>query len=463
MTTWLHELAALEGLADHSEPGMARDWATSRLAVLAPQRYRYWPLDTSVADVVMAANPPQLFPSLAAAIEEGADEDLITSVGIAFAFGIVPDDPRPIAETLRRAAVREPHLWPWVTFTLAEWGLATPEDLGQAQNAEGAESPWLLPTALLRFAEKSGQEDEIAKAIVDSFGDIAKKDPMVVPQILVALGVPWIPVPEELGWEQIVEFAAESAGGVPLPLGERPKGNPRKGLARLVERQLGETKGAGAAFLRAAARAGALTQWASEPLFAAAWLRAFVPGDPVTDVFEKGAAYRSERLIAARRAIGPGHREVLVEALRDGASVPASVLAVPLLDGPEGELIATELVQSWLEEPGEDPKRDASVKIAAVRVPELVVAALADPERAINALALAEWIPSVEVLEALLAMEPPESLDDRVSLAFALASMGDLAVANKLVELMGSDPDAFADPLALFSALTGAGTESLPS
>src|SRR5687767_6745221 len=57
--TPLHDVEALVSLAE-GPPGPAQSWAASRLAIVAPERFAWWPSDDVVHDVVVMAAPPKL-------------------------------------------------------------------------------------------------------------------------------------------------------------------------------------------------------------------------------------------------------------------------------------------------------------------------------------------------------------------------------------------------------------------
>jgi hypothetical protein len=119
----------------------------------------------------------------------------------------------------------------------------------------------------------------------------------------------------------------------------------------------------------------------------------------------------------------------------------------------------TALARTLLDLHGGDPEADVrSVALACVgaaSVPDQVPVLLQspDPKDRVLGVVVAEWVPTAEVLAALLAMPVPARPDVRKQYAWALAAMADAAVIPHLEALRKTDAELIADPLRLAEAL----------
>ncbi|MEQ1507978.1 MAG: hypothetical protein ABMB14_37465, partial [Myxococcota bacterium] len=158
--------------------------------------------------------------------------------------------------------------------------------------------------------------------------------------------------------------------------------------------------------------------------------------DAVVDVIDRAAGEDRLRLSAARRRVHDDHAPELSLALADPRlrSVPARALAVPLLRGAHGGILADTLLDRVLE------VGFVAVALAVNVVPEQIVAWLAEPRTRRFGWTFGRTCATYEVLAALLELEPPTDPADRAAWARALAELADPA-AYAVLEQVG-DPAA---------------------
>src|SRR5687768_9850213 len=104
MATWLHEVDIFADLAE-GEPGRARDWGTTRLALAAPERFSVFPDDERCHDVVLAAGPPRTVPALIRSLDEHrpCPSGLANAAAALGQYGMIPADTGPLAQALKKA------------------------------------------------------------------------------------------------------------------------------------------------------------------------------------------------------------------------------------------------------------------------------------------------------------------------------------------------------------------------
>ena len=168
------------------------------------------------------------------------------------------------------------------------------------------------------------------------------------------------------------------------------------------------------------------------------------------DVLWRDGDADGARLSAARRQVGPGLRAEVRTALEEADPAVAGVLAVPILD-PE---LARLLVGRFLQRRSPDLRLQALTTVAVARhLPDRVPDLLAHRASRDHGLVLAEHVPTVEVLEALLALPVPADAAPRAQYARCLAAMGEPAALPVLRALIEQQPEAHADARALAEAL----------
>lgn len=453
MATPLHDVDALVSLA-RGPAGAAQSWAASRLAVLAPAEFREFPTGEDTFDEVFAAAPPALIPALIAALPETGPcpVGLAASAAALGAYGGFPEERSELVAALRGAMRHdgsEADLW--LAYGLCSLGDPTAEDLEAAGRVQGPDRLWLLPALVLRMAERSDRLEEaaaeVARAVLSQ-----SAEPHVLPAILAVLGAPTGPDLSDV--KDPVEAAkrgAEAAGGKAPYLPAR-KGSRGRHLQSLVLSLLDGVPGAPAALLRALYRDRAEERFGLWPIAVAAWLRTYEPGDPVQDVLHKTGGADPERLSAARRAVGPDHRDEILETLREQGGSAVGVLAMPLVAGdPELAIAVCDLLQG---ETGKDVRVDALACASAWHCADHVPDLLRERTTRDLGLLLAEWTPTEEVLAALLELPVPADRAPRVQYAWCLASMGDAAAVPLLAELLETDEsDDLAGPRARAEAI----------
>ena len=465
MATWLHDVEIYASLAE-ADAGPARDWGTARLALYAPDRFRVFPDDERTHDVVLAAAPPRVVEAMIEAIRTRSplSGGLANAAAALGPYGLLPDDPSDYVAALRGAIRKdgdEADLWG--AYALALVGAATPASLAAAAKVKRIDSSWVLPIVLLSVAEPAGALTEAATSVAREI-HAAAADPHRLFLILLGLGLPigTLARPYKDADEAVAIGAAMAHQHAPVV--KTKPGSARRRQQQLVDALTTGVPGAAAALLRAVYATGeSRTEWGQWPVAVASWLNARARpsdhghGDDLHDVLHHGGGGDPKRLAALRREVGPAQADDLRHVLHHHADIPAGLLAATVLrqlghDQP--------LADGLLRMHGGDLDADVRTTALAVigaaawpdRVPALLRSASTD-DRALG-LVVAEWVPTTEVLEALLAMPVPADPMLRLQFARDLAAMADPAALPVLGALKAADrDDALGEAFALAELL----------
>jgi hypothetical protein len=461
MATWLHDSEIFAALAAEG-PGLARDWATTRLALFAPDRYTTFPDDSRCHDVLMAAGPERLVQSLIDALGRGPVQAAVANAAAGVGqYGLIPEDPSPLAKAMA-AALRndgdDADLW--LAYGLSVLGKADRAALAAAARARGSDVRWVLPIVLLRVAESAGALDEAAAQVARQLEASNGNDPQRVLGILAAMGVPLDAFARRMDdVDQAIRVGAAMAHQPPSSR-KLPQGGQRRRHQAAVGVLLEGVPGPTAALLRAVYRYDPHPSWHLWLLAIASWVEARSRGaeqhgDWLHDVLHHGAATDPFVLSKARRDIRYTDKGALIDAMNHRPDLAAGVLVAEIVGQTHDAPLADSLLALHGGDPDADVRSLALACFGATNVPDRVPALLQSPDPADRLLGLvvAEWVPSAEVLAALLAMPIPVRADVRKQLAWSLAAMADAATIPHLEALKKQDGDALADPLRLAEAL----------
>ncbi|MBN2797912.1 MAG: hypothetical protein JXX28_02080 [Deltaproteobacteria bacterium] len=441
MATPLHDLDVLLALSEDS--GEARAWALARLALAAPHKVRAFPAESSLPDIPQMAGWPGMAEQLLAAMRATPNVRLAQAIATLGSYGHLPTQTFTYAADLR-ALLREdggPEDL-WLILALAQMGEVLLPDLRIADASRDPLREVVLPVAALRVAETLGQLEVAVPEIAAALRRQADDDPGLLGLVLVNLGVPAgqiaLPSPREAAIA-----GALAAGGEPREI--RVQGSKKRQAQGWVRGLLAETPGAAAALLREAFREDPPEGWGVGLVAAAGWLAAYQATDPLTDVRLHFAGTDVRTLAAARRAVRPEHRDQLLEDLRTRPDPALGVLAQPLLRGDEelsGAVLDLVMVRRSL-----DMRALSAACVAAWHCPDRIPDLLRDERTQPLALMVAEWVPTLEVLEALLELPTPAEPSSREQYARTLASMGDPAALPVLQALFAEDRDGSLDAI----------------
>jgi hypothetical protein len=306
-------------------------------------------------------------------------------------------------------------------------------------------------------ADAQGVVDEAAREVAQDLRSRTATHPHLLWPALMAFGVPVGHL--TVGFkdpEDAVELGAALAHARP-PEMRWPSGSTRRRQAYAIHTLLDGLPGPAAALLREMSRAGDLPpDWGTIPSGAAAWIRAASEshghGNPLHDVLFHSKAGDAATLSAARRSVGPALRDILRDGMNRHPDFPTALLSLEFVRRFSDDALAESVLRYHR------GQIDASVSVAAVAAvaawhrPDSVPPLLADAgdhRHQVLGLLAAEWAPTTEVLQALLAMPVPDEAPLRLQYARALAAMGDPAVVDPLAALTRADPDGLAEPKAL--------------
>jgi hypothetical protein len=427
MATLCHEPDVLLAIAD-GEPGGARDWALSRLAVagLLPPSL---PDDLQEAEVCLAAAPDGLIDRVIDGLYRGQPSATYVAMRLG-AYGLHPEDDA-LAQALRSSLGSGDVNDLIRVYTLSELGPVSEDELRIAGNADGRNQlPWVLPTLLLKAAPPSTLEDT-ARAIANGFSD----QPSLLRTLLLRLGVPLLNT-TALDPDDAVTVGARLAGAPRVGV-RAPKGGASRREQAWVQRLLQNQKGPAAALLRAIylkkgprGLNGAL---------GAAWLRLSKELTPVQDVLRGGFGADPSRLSAARRMLTAADAPAVLNHLTSPAE-PVAVLAAALMR-PHPPL------SQWMVDHIQQDDAHRGDRAAALRwyagslQPDAVEALLRDDICYASGIELSRYVQTEEVLAALLDQRLPWDSDARAQLAHALAATADPSAARPLRELCAADTD----------------------
>lgn len=435
MATYLHTLDALAHLAE--DDGLAAGWARVQLALRAPAIALRHPIAPLTAGVLGAAAVSR------AAAADPADALLAAQFG-AFLGALDPDD-EALAAQLLTAAERDPSHLPGAAWLLSLMERCPRALALRAARTAEAGSAGAAAAALLSTTPP-GERASLATALVTALG------PFQVRSMLLSLGAP------NLGGSRASDPAAAARAmldrlGAPDRAPTPPKGSRRHRLRAVVGALLGQRDDPLSAALRAVAAAPIADALGDAPAAMAAWVAAFTPGDPIDDALRRHADTSPAVLFRARAAAGPADRDRVAVALVEGR-VPAMVLALDRFD--EHPALPTVVLDLWLEYEGlsEDlPGLRLIGPAAANRCPERVPPLLADPGQRDLGLALAPFVATEEVVEALLSLPVPGAPEDRAAYLHALASTGDAACLPTLAAVAEAWPAESVEAVRLARAL----------
>lgn len=463
MATWLHEIDVYAALAE-GDAGPARDWANTRLAIAAPERFHRLPDDERLHDVVLAAAPSGLVDALIKAVGQRPVPVGIASAATALpSYGLLPEDPAPLADAMYAALANdgsESDLW--LAYGLSMLGRADRQALIACGRYEGAQD-WVLPIVLLRVADGMGAVDDAAREVA---ADLRARTnaPHRLLALLAGMG---IPLPTRTLHEkdpvEAASYGAAIAHHAPFPLRLAP-GSARRRLQAAVKTLLDGVPGPAAALVRASCERDPMPEWGMLPAAIAAWMRARSPlgatdehehpSEPLHDVLFHANGGDPVQVAAARRSLTDASTAVLMEALPHGDTA-AMVLAIAQVRRTNDAELANAMLLAHGGDPDADLRTAAACCVAAWHAAEEIPGLLAsdDPRKRLVGLIGAEFVPSQEVLAALIAMAVPADPAARRQYGRALAAMGDTAALPMLEGLIALDPDAHAESKVLAEAL----------
>ncbi len=339
MATPLHDADVLVSLAE-AGPGAARDWASVRLALFAPERFRFLPEDEWDAATCLALGVPRAVEAVLERLCSRPDEPGTPVLAdLVAVWGALPDDPEPWIDAARRAVRgdgREGDLW--LARLLADLGGLDGDSLAAATRVDGPDAVATLPGLVLRFAHaRGGALEPLAKQLAGQLGPRLAAEPGLLPFALAGVGLPNLLVSPDL--DEAAAVAARLAGVEAPRL--RARGSARSRARRAVHDLVDGLDGPAPALLRALSEQPAAD--AATLVGAAAWLASSVSGEPV-DVVLRGGGEDRRVLSAARRAVSEAHEDGIADGLRSAwlRVRPASALAAARLAGrPRGARRAT--------------------------------------------------------------------------------------------------------------------------
>jgi hypothetical protein len=441
--TPLHDIEVLRALAESAE-GSARDWATVRLALREPGALSRLPDNGWDASLCLACAPDQGAPLVLAALAADRPGRAVHLADRLLALGHRPDDPQPWIAALRAAELPTGHRGALsVGRALADLGGLDADALSRctAVPVTNDEVRAGLVALVLRFAAAHGHPlDEVAAQVAGRLHDGVTADPTLVGRVLTWLGAPaLLPLASDAPGDP-ARRAAAAAGGE-LPALPSVRGSARRRAQRQVRALLREVEGPAAALLRA------LASRPDAPLQAitthAAWLAVYTPPSDAVEAVLRGAGEDRAVLAAARAQVTAEHAPRLAEHILDPswetcpAAVPAAAL---LLRSPDDQgALARALLGRGMIDMGRDDRLDLACVIAAARHPESVPHLLAEAETRDTGLAMARFVGTEEVLQALLELPVPADPTSRGLYALALAELADPAIEAPLRALAADD------------------------
>lgn len=427
--TLLHEPDALRTLTDTE--GLAADWARTRLVLIEPEHDAGLPREFSLFAPFLVFAEDGL-ERVIAVLQQSPD---LASIGVleALELGLCPADPLPLIAALQQAIQEDGSDSDLLFATaLARLGVTDARALGAAAAATSMDRDWLLPSVALNAAENMGSTANVVQEIAAALRAAEEQRPGAIELCLAELGVPFRGY-----WDTPEESLHDVAAvlGVDVPVIATRKGSRKRKAQHTVRALLEGRSDAASALVRALADAD--MELATFLIYSAGWLALFEPTDPVLDAVHRHGGLNAMRLGNARRALGEHHLPLIKGALENHLE-NAAILANAL----PGQPLAEEILAHMVHTDSHNPV-DVFLGVRACwTIPGAVPKLLASPETLWLGLTFAEWIPTVEVLEALLGAEVPATPEWIRIYAEALAAMGDPAAAEVLRALIQQDPEA---------------------
>ena len=432
----IHGVDVLESLADDGNP-LVRDWARTRLAVVAPERLRERvPQDGWDATFCGLRTP--VIDALLPHVRAGRPWAVLALRQLG-GLGAWPEDVGPIVNAAREGLAH--HAGPCAEILLAA-GVADAGIL-RAVLAEAAPDRAVAGAIALLLAEPAGILDETAREVA------AGLDLFEVGLALDDLGVRRF-----TGVAEIFDDPEAAAGyGAIVGGGDEtlrpPRGAARRRPAAWIHQLLEGVPGPAAALLRA------LPAPTVDLVAVAGWLsRTEASGDPVADVLERGRESTSD-LTAAVRTLTADALQAIYESppQAHGPRVLALALAGSLPEH-RARLVDWILSDTYGIEVQEEAVMIASAAVALE--PAMVAGLLADRQTRTLGLLVARYVLDDNALAVLLGLPVSPEPDERADHAAALAGSGDPAAAAPLRELYAFDGDLPPEPRELYEALLGA-------
>jgi hypothetical protein len=439
MSEILHEIDVFCSLAT-GEPGLARDWASGRLALFAPPALEWFPEEPMTADVVLAAKPEGLIRTIIRTLRdaEPVSEELASAMTAIGAYGAMPRDTEELVTALREARTKAgaaAGLWLALACSLA--GDVEPTDIEAAAKADILEKSWVLPTLLVKLAEQSEAVD--IQHLAHEMLPRMLTEHQLLPAMLETLGTPasgafHTPI-ENL--EQAIAVGAVWAGARPREL-DLGQGGQRNRTRNAVHQLLENETGPAANWVRALYCEHDAVKLGFGPVIVASWLQHYSPGNPVFDVLRCSAGTTGHALSRARNLINETNQQDVLNGLERPHPVEASILALDLRSQTVDPILHGLLGR--ISQPGESQLRAEVPAIVAFAPHGGEIARLLEHENTVDlGLRLAEWSPTIPVLAALLGLPTPDRPQRVNRFARALAGMGDSAALSRLSGLTISD------------------------
>ena len=451
MATPLHSIDELASVAN-GPPGPGRDWASARLAIIAPERFHYFPTGDLVHDIILAANPPQLIPALCTALRESSppSSGLASAAAMLGTYGVIPDDPSEVLQAIDQAfsgSGSPADLW--LATASANLGRLVPAHLSAANKVHSADREWLLPGLVLRYAEPGQSRTLAAKEIVKGIYRQIQQSPGPLAAILSTLGCPtrfetsryWEP-------QEAADYGANIAGGE-APQLTPPRGSRKRQAQWWVQATLEGNESPAAVLLKEAVRSTGTGIWTNWAVAVATWLKVFQPSEPVNDVMEHLAEANGVILSQARNSVKHNKVQMILKMIPDG-HLGCAILALGIKDKRIPEVIINYV--STLQRPG------LAWEVLAARhawsVADSIPGLIKRRDTRSLGLLMAEWAPTEEVLEVLLRMKVPGDPDQKLQLGCALAASGDASAVRTVTAMTREEGgDGFRHAMALLEDL----------
>jgi hypothetical protein len=426
--TFLHDLSALESLAE-GPAGPVRDWANVRLVLRAPERVRYLPDQRREAVWVLASGQPVVLDQLLQRVRAGHPDTawLLESLS---ALGLLPlEEPEPWVEALRalwRGA--DEGLQAVVAEVLADLGVFEDELVASVSRSQLYEVQVSAAALVLRWVAHQGKPlDTLAAAVARGLLPLTRRDPLVLLDVLVRLGVPYLQPGMEL--EEGVQFGATLAHGEAPSVS--PTGSLRSRARRYVRQAIGDRPGPAEQLLLALSD---LEVPAPADLAARAAWCAHHPTErfgPVQSVLF-GAGEDRTLLSQARQHLRTAEAPLVAIQVLGARLVSNPVLALvpslPAVMRQDEEMLPAALDHRIFEYEDQNAQAVLPYVVPLERLPDEL------RQREPMAIARAAFANTEEVLAVLLELDP-RSEDERVALGAALAQQADAAAYDRLLQL----------------------------